>query len=92
MLTPIAVKLDTEVHRRIKALAEARNRSPHWMIREAISQYVECEEKRDAFHQDGVRAWDVYQETRLHVAHAEADVWLTKLASGDDQEPPECHN
>ena len=51
MPTPVAVKLDTDVHSRVKALAEARDRSPHWMMREAIAQYVEREEKREAFRQ-----------------------------------------
>ena len=40
MPTPVAVKLDEDVHSRVKALAEARDRSPHWMMREAIAQYV----------------------------------------------------
>ena len=55
MPTPVAVKLDEDVHSRVKVLAEARDRSPHWMMREAISQYVEREEKREAFRQDGIR-------------------------------------
>ncbi len=92
MQTPIAVKLDADVHSRVKALAEARDRSPHWMMREAIAQYVEREEKHEAFRRDGIRAWNAYQETGLHVTHAEADAWLAQLAAGDDQEPPECHN
>ena len=91
MQTPVAVKLEADVHSRVKALAQARDRSPHWVMREAIAQYVEREEKREAFRQDGIRAWDAYQETGLHVTQAEADVWLAQLASGDDQEPPECH-
>ena len=56
------------------------------------ARYVECEEKHEAFRQDGIRAWDAYQETGLHVTHAEADAWLAQLAAGDDQKPPECHN
>lgn len=92
MLTPVAVKLDAETHGRIKALAEARDRSPHWMMREAIAQYVEREEKREAFREAGLRAWETYQETGLHVTHAEADAWLSRLAVGEDQDPPECHS
>lgn len=92
MTNPVAVKLDKDVQNRMKILAEARDRSPHWIMREAISQYVEREEKREAFRQEGLRAWDVYQETGLHVTHAEADAWLAQLVAGDDQEPPECHN
>lgn len=88
---PVAIKIDTDIKERVKRLAEARHRSPHWLMREAISQYVEREEKRDAFRQDAIRAWDEYQATGLHVTLAEADAWLTKLEAGRDVEPPECH-
>ena len=91
MPRPVAVKLDEDVQARMKTLAAKRDRSPHWMMREAITQYVEREEKREAFRQDGLRAWDGYQETGLHVSHAEADAWLAQLAEGEDQDPPECH-
>ena len=61
-------------------------------MREAIAQYVEREEKRKAFQQDGIRAWNANQETGLRVTHAEADPGLSQLAAGDDQETPEYHN
>lgn len=88
---PIAVKLDQDIRDRIKRLAETRNRTTHWMMREAIQQYVEREEKREAFRQDGIRAWNDYQVTRLHVTHEEADAWLARLEAGERVEPPECH-
>jgi len=43
------------------------------MMRETIAQCVEREEKRELSRQDGTRAWNAFQETGLHVTHAEAD-------------------
>ena len=60
-------------------------------MREAILQYVEREERREAFHQDAIKAWNEYQATGLHVTMEEADAWLGKLETGQDLEPPECH-
>lgn len=91
MSSPVAVKLDAETQARIKAIAEARDRSPHWLMREAIAQYVVREEQREALRQDALRAWSAYEETSLHATHEEADAWLTSLAEGDDQDPPNCH-
>ncbi|MDO8252067.1 MAG: CopG family ribbon-helix-helix protein [Rhodoferax sp.] len=88
---PIAVKLDQNTRERIKRLADARHRSAHWMMREAIQQYIEREEKHETFRQDGIRAWNEYQATGLHVTLDEADAWLGKLETGQDVEPPECH-
>ena len=88
---PIAVKLEEDILERIEYLAAARQRSTHWMMREAIQQYVEREEKLEAFRQDGIRAWNDYQATGLHVTLEEADAWLGKLEAGQDVESPECH-
>lgn len=88
---PVAIKIDLDMKERVKRLAESRHRTPHWLMREAISQYVEREEKREAFRQDGIRAWNEYQATGLHVTTEEADAWLTKLEAGQDVAPPECH-
>jgi len=64
---PIAIKIDQNIRERVKRLAEARHRTSHWLMREAISQYVEREEKREAFRQGAINAWNEYQETGLHV-------------------------
>ncbi len=88
---PVAIKIDQDTRDRVKRLAEARHRSSHWMMREAIRQYVEREEKREAFRQDAIKAWNEYQATGLHVTLEEVDEWLAKLEAGQDVEPPECH-
>jgi predicted transcriptional regulator len=88
---PVAIKIDADIKERIRRLADARQRTPHWLMREAIQQYVEREEKREAFRQDGITAWNEYRTTGLHVTAKEADAWLAKLESGQDVEPPECH-
>jgi len=87
-----SVKLDKETKERIQRLASARRRSAHWVIREAIEQYVEREEKREQFRQDALAAWNHYQATGLHVTAAEAAAWLAKLEAGKDAPPPKCHD
>jgi len=91
-IRPVAVKLDQDTRDRLKRLADAKDRSTHWMLREAVSQFVEREEKREAFRQAGLQAWDEYQATGLHVTHDEADTWLAKLEAGVEADVPECHN
>jgi predicted transcriptional regulator len=85
------LKVDQGIKDRVKRLADARHRTPHRVMLDAISEYVEREEKREAFRQDGIRAWEEYQATGLHITHDEADVWLAKLEQGQDVEPPACH-
>jgi predicted transcriptional regulator len=91
MASPTSLKLDDELKSRVQHLADARRRSSHWIMREAIAQYVEREEKREAFRQDTLRAWEEYQHTGLHLTSEEVDAWMAKLEAGEDAELPACH-
>ncbi len=86
-----SLKLDLKVKKRIQRLASSRRRSPHWIMREAIEQYVEREEKREQLRQDALAARTNFQTTGLHVTAEEADAWLAKLEAGEDAAPPKCH-
>ena len=86
-----SLKLDSEIKERVQRLAAARRRSPHWVMREAVIQYVEREEKREQFKEDALAAWTNYQTNGLHVTAEEADSWLAKLEAGEDAAVPECH-
>ncbi|MGQ0708932.1 MAG: CopG family ribbon-helix-helix protein [Rhodoferax sp.] len=88
---PVTIKLDDDTKARLKALADARQRTPHWLMREAIAQYVEREDKREAFRRDTLQAWDAYRRTGMHASSAEADAWMAQLEQGQDTEPPPCH-
>jgi predicted transcriptional regulator len=87
----IAVTIDPETKDRIKRLADARHRTQHWVVREAISQYVEREEKQESMRRDAVQAWEEYEQTGAHATAKEVDEWLAQLEQGQDAEPPECH-
>jgi len=88
---PMSIKLDSETQTRIKLLAAARDRSPHWMMREAITQYVEREERKEAFRRDTLDAWQEFQETGLHVSLEEADQWLAGWGAETEGGTPTCH-
>jgi predicted transcriptional regulator len=86
-----SLKLDSELKERVQRLASARRRTAHWIMREAVEQYVGREEKREQFREDALAAWGEYQATGLHATAEEADAWLAKLEAGGDAEAPECH-
>jgi predicted transcriptional regulator len=86
-----SLKLDAKIKKRMQKLAEVRSRSAHWLMRQAIEQYLEREEKREALRQAALAAWADYQASGLHVTTSEADAWLSKLEAGKDADAPECH-
>lgn len=88
---PVAIKIAAEIKERVKRLADARHRTPHWLMREAITQYVEREEQREAFRQDAFQAWESYQATGLHATAEEVDAWLASWGSENELPAPKCH-
>ncbi len=91
MTATTSLKLDDEMKGRVRRLAIERRRSAHWLMREAIEQYVEREERREALRTSAVAAWSAYQATGLHATAEEADAWLARLEAGEDAPAPECH-
>lgn len=86
-----SLKLDPELKERVARLAEGRRRSSHWIMREAIDQYVSGEERRDAFNRAASESWEDYKATGLHLTGEEVDAWLARLEAGEDVPLPECH-
>lgn len=87
----VSVKIDDALKGRVQHLAVARRRSSHWIMREAITRYVEQEEARENTKQAAIAAWSGFEQTGLHATFEEADVWLAELESGNSAEPPPCH-
>jgi predicted transcriptional regulator len=90
-LSTTSLKLDSAMKERVRRLALTRRRPAHWIMREAVEQYVEREEQRERMRQDALAAWDGYRTTGLHVTAGEADAWLAKLEAGKDAVVPKCH-
>ena len=88
---PVAIKIDSDIKERVKRLATIRHRTAHWLMREAIAQYVEREEKREAFRQETLDAWDDYRTTGLHLTAKEVDAWLSSWGTEDELQAPTCH-
>ena len=85
------VKLDERLKSRVQTLAENQRRTAHWIMVEAISEYVEREEKRHAFHDSTLRAWEDYQASQLHLTQDEVESWLETWGQDSEQGAPSCH-
>lgn len=86
-----SVKLDATLQTRVQQLAQLRQRSAHWIMREAIQQYVEREEARESFTQDALAAWTDYQVTGQHLTGTEVRDWLRGWGTDGETEAPACH-
>ncbi len=90
MAAVTSVKLEDELKARVQNLAAARRRTSHWIMREAIAQYVEREEKREAFREETIKAWEEFQETGLHASGDDVEKWLSSWGSENELPAPKC--
>ena len=86
-----SVKLDDDLKSRIQQLAEKRHRSAHWIMREAIRDYVVREEARESFKREALTSWTAYQESGKHLTGEEVAKWLSTWGTDKETELPQCH-
>jgi predicted transcriptional regulator len=87
-----SIKLDDGLKNRIQNLANLRSRSPHWIMREAITDYVNREEAKENFKQEALNSWKAYQETGQHLTGQEVRDWLTTWGTDQEVDRPKCHD
>ena len=79
----MSIKLDDALKGRVQHLAAIQRRSAHWIMREAIQQYVEREE--------ALASWAEHQQTGQHLTSDETRDWLRGWGCETDTETLACH-
>jgi predicted transcriptional regulator len=82
MATTQGIKLDEETQKRLKALAEKRRRSPHWIMRDAVERYLTEEEQYEQEKAEDLAEYEDYLVTGKAIDNTEVSVWLEELAHG----------
>lgn len=82
MSSTLGVKLDENTQARLKALARSLDRAPHWVIKTALTEYLDREEQalRERLEDDA--RWRRYQESGQAIDQARVLRWLDALAEG----------
>ncbi len=71
MATTVGLKLETKTRDRLKQLGEQKDRSTHWLMKRAISEYLEKEECFEREKEEDLQRWQNYQETGEAVSQTE---------------------
>jgi predicted transcriptional regulator len=82
MSTTQAIKLDDEMNNRLKALALQRNRSAHWLVRDALQRYLIEEEHYEHEKAEDLAEYEDYLLTGKAVDNETVASWLSELANG----------
>ena len=91
MAKSTSVKLKEGYSERLKSLAETKQRSANWLLKDAVGKYLEYEETEAEFRAEALRRVRHFQETGLHVTNEEAMEWLLRRSRGENVPPPKAH-
>ena len=85
----IAIKLPELDKERLQRLGEAKKRTTHWLAKEAISQYLDREERAEKFRQETMARWEEFCCTGKSVPNDIVMEWLESWGSANEREVPE---
>lgn len=80
MTTTVGIKLDEQTRARLNDLGAKKDRAAHWLMKRAILDYLDREERYEQEKQEDEARWQVYQETGAHINHQDMTAWLGELA------------
>ncbi len=75
----VGVRLSEDIKRRLEMLSEARDRTPHYLMRTAIERFLETEEALEAERQLVRSRWEKYELTGETIDHEEIKAWADSL-------------
>jgi predicted transcriptional regulator len=81
-VTTLGVKVDEALKERLKTMAEHKDRSTHWIIKQAIQEYLAREEAIERDRREDRERWERYMLTGSAVDNATAIAWMEDLAAG----------
>ena len=79
MVTTVGLKLDDESRERLKSLGEAKDRSSHWLMKSAIAEYRDREERYEREKREDEARWQAYVDTGECVSQEEMILWFDEL-------------
>jgi len=82
MASTQGIKLDDDVRKRLKALAETKKRTPHWIMRTAIEDYLNREEQYEKEKAEDMARWGNYLITGKAIENKKVLAWLKDLSEG----------
>ena len=88
MSTTLGLKVDDDTRKRLKAIADAKDRTPLWIVKTALAEYLEREEQREQERLEDEARWERYVLTGDAVAHEKVQIWLEDLAAGKQSPCP----
>ena len=87
----VAIKLDSNTKKRLQKLGELKQRTPHWLMKEAVERYLIVEEYNEQLKQETLSRWREALNGKV-VDHKAMVAWLDTWGSEDEKDRPACED
>lgn len=87
-MSTTGIKLKQSLRDRLKALGELKDRSPHWMMKCAIEEYVEREETTERQRLEDQARWERYEQTGRSFDNHQVTAWLESIGANSEKPCP----
>ncbi len=88
----MGVKLNEDIKARLQALGESRERTPHWLMKKAITDFLDREEELERRNREADEALKEYQNSGQYVSHETMEIWLETWGTDKEGPCPELEN
>lgn len=88
MARAVSIKLEDAERLRLADLAARKKRTPHYLMREAVINFIDREEKRLSFIEEALEAWRDYEQTGRHLTLEDMEAWAEKLETNPAEPLP----
>lgn len=87
---PTGVKLEIPIKIRLKRLSKIKQRTIHWLMKEAITLYLEHEERAEKLKQETLMRWECEAKQNKLVTHKSVIDWLDTWGTDHETRRPPC--
>lgn len=82
MTTTMGVKLERETRERLKALGKSKDRTPHWLVKKAIDEYLAREEEWEREIAEDRERFADFQKSGESYTLEEVTGWMAQARAG----------
>ena len=80
----VGIRLDEDTQNRLKRLGDSRDRSPHYLMKEAVETYLAQEEAVEAENDLLKKRWESFELTGETISHDDIKAWAKTLSKSAD--------
>lgn len=85
----VSIKLPVKLKARLQKLGKLKQRSAHWLMKDAIEHYLDEEEELEKLKQTTLSRWQEAEEEQT-IANDKVISWLNTWGTEQEQDRPKC--